>query len=98
MTVRLGDCVDEASEDGGQESPEVGEDLADVVTAAAEHSEEGAAEGALEGAACKAAIGLHVADLGLDGAAAPEQSRQPRRQAAARTADEHPGVLHPWPR
>ncbi len=47
MTVRLGDCVDEASEDGGQESPEVGEDLADVVTAAAEHSEEGAAEGAL---------------------------------------------------
>ena len=49
MTVRLGDCVDEASEDGGQESPEVGEDLADVVTAAAEHSEEGAAEGAGEG-------------------------------------------------
>ena len=45
----------------------MGEDLADVVAAAAEDGVEGVADGALEGAAGEAAVGLHVADLGLDG-------------------------------
>ena len=47
MATGLCEGLNEAGEKGEQESPEVGEDLADVVAAAAEHSEEGAAEGAL---------------------------------------------------
>lgn len=35
-------------DDSGKQSPEVGEDLADVVTAAAEHGEDRVTEGALE--------------------------------------------------
>jgi hypothetical protein len=54
----------------GQEGPEVGEDLAEVVAAGAEDNEDGVAEPALESAAGEAAVGLHVADLGLDGTAA----------------------------
>ena len=42
------------------------------VTAAAEHGEDGVAGGALEGAAGQAAIGLLVADLGLDHCPASE--------------------------
>jgi hypothetical protein len=51
------------------ESAEVGEDLADVVTAAAEDGEEGVADRALEGASGKASVRLRMADFGLDGAA-----------------------------
>ena len=69
MTVWLGDCVDEAGEESEQKSSQMGEDLADVVSAAAEDGDDGVAEGALQGAAGEASIGFHVADLGLDGAA-----------------------------
>ena len=84
----------EAGEESRQKRPQVGEDLSDVVAAAAEHGEERVTKGALEGATSQAAIGLYVADLGFDGTAAAEQSCQPRRQATACSADEHPGALH----
>jgi hypothetical protein len=60
----------ETGDESGEESPEVGEGLADVVPAAAEDGEEVVAEQALESTAGEAALGLHVADLRLDGAAA----------------------------
>ena len=66
------DEVQDQGDDCGKPSPEVGEDLAEVVSAAAEHGEDGVAEGALEAAAGEAAVGLHVADLGLDGAASAQ--------------------------
>ena len=91
MADRGEDCLSEGGEESGQKGPEVGEDLADVVAAAAEDGVESIAERALEGAAGEAAIGLHVADLGLDGAAAAEQPAQAGREAAAGAADEHPG-------
>ena len=74
--------LEQAGEEGRQKRPEVGEGLADVVPAAAEDGEDGVAEQALEAAAGEAALGLHVADLGLDGAAALEEPGQPRRDAA----------------
>ena len=72
----------------------MGEDLADVVAAAAEQGVEGVAEGAPEGASGEASVRFHVADLGLDGAAAPQELGQFGREAAARAADEHPCALH----
>lgn len=61
----------------------MGQDLADVVAAGAEHGEEGIADGAFQGASGEAAVGFHVADLGFDGAAAAEP-RHPLRNAAGR--------------
>lgn len=69
----------------------MGQDLADVVAAGAEGGKEGIAEGAVQRAARPAAIGFHVADLGLDGAAAAEVRDQPWRQAATGAADHHAG-------
>ena len=62
--------------------------------AAAEDGEEGVAEQALEAAAGETTVGFHVADLGLDGAAALEEPGERRRQTAPRAADELPGALH----
>lgn len=59
-----------------QESPEVGEDPADVVAAAAKHGEEGVAEIAFQKAAREPVIGFHVADLGLDADASSEGFRE----------------------
>ena len=78
-----------AGKEASQKGPEVGEDLADVVAAAAENGEESITDRALEGAAGEAAVGLHVADLGLDGAATPEQPGQSRREPAPHAADKH---------
>jgi len=44
------------------------QDHADVVTAAAQHREEGVANDSLERAPGQAAVGLHMADHRLDGA------------------------------
>ena len=82
MALCRSESLEETGEESGQESPEVGEGLADVVPATAEDGEDGVAEQALEAAAGEAALGLHVADLGLDGAAALEEPGQPRRQPA----------------
>jgi hypothetical protein len=64
--------LSEGGEEGEQKGPEVGEGLADVVPATAEHGVEGVTDGALEDAAGEAAVAFHVADLGLDGAAPAE--------------------------
>jgi hypothetical protein len=68
----------------------VGEDLAEVVAAGAEDGEDGVAGGALERAAGEAAVGLHVADLGLDGAAAAQEPGQRGREARAVLDEEEP--------
>lgn len=74
-------------------SPEVGQDLADVVAASAEHGEEGIPDGALQGAARQASIGFHVADLGLDGAAAADVGDQFWCEAPTGSADQDAGSV-----
>ena len=83
------DEAGEAGEASVQKGPEVGKDLADVVTAAAEHGAEGVTDGALEDASGETSIGLHVSDLGLDDAAAAQELGQLGREAAPSAADEH---------
>ena len=73
MALCRSENLEQAGKESGQERPEVGEGLADVVSAAAEDGEEGVAEQALEAAAGETTLGFHVADLGLDGAAALEE-------------------------
>lgn len=87
--VRLGHRVDEAGEESEQKGSEVGEDLADVVPAAAEDGVECVTDRPFEGASGEATIRLHVADLRLDGAASPHELAQAWGKAAAGAADEH---------
>ena len=56
----------------GQESPKIGQDLSNVVAAAAKPGEEGVADCAFEWGSEQAAVGFHVTDFGFDGAAAAE--------------------------
>jgi hypothetical protein len=56
----------------------------------AETGEESGQEGPEVG---EAALGFHVANLGLDGAATPEELAQSGREAAPCAADEHPRAL-----
>lgn len=58
--------------DFSPESPEMGEDLANVVTASAQDGKDRIADQALERATCQAAVGFHMPDFRLDGAAPPE--------------------------
>lgn len=85
------------SQDHGEYRPDAGEDLADIVTAAAEDREDSIADCALERAAGEASVGFHVADLGLDGAAASEQFRQHRCDALPGAADQYFGPRDPMP-
>lgn len=50
----------------GKESPEVGQDLPNVVATTAKHGEHGTAKCAFQRTAGQAAIGFHVADLCLN--------------------------------
>ena len=77
-------------DDQGKQSPEVGQDLPDVVAAAAEDGKNGIAESAFEGATCKAAVGFHAADFSFDGAVAARVGDEFRRPAAKYPADQHP--------
>jgi hypothetical protein len=94
----LADYSDEAGEEGGQKCPEVGEDFADVVTAAAKHGVEGITEGALEGAAGEASSVLMWPISG---------SMVPRRRSSLRGRCVRPRrvpltstlvLCTPWPR
>ncbi|MBE7157372.1 MAG: hypothetical protein INR62_02850 [Rhodospirillales bacterium] len=67
------------------------------MAAAAEQGEDGIAERALERAAGEAAIGLHVADLGLDRAVAAQPLGKPRHVAAPCAADQLLVLCTPWP-
>ncbi len=71
----------------------MGQDLADVVAAGTQDGKEGVADGAFQGAARQAAVGLHVADFGFDGAASAKVRDQPWRQAAAGAADQNAGFV-----
>jgi hypothetical protein len=85
---------DDGGEHPGKPSPEVGEDLSDVVAAGAEDGKEGVAECAFQRASRQAAISFHVADLGFDGAATTEVCDQFRRQPAPCAADQDTGRLN----
>ena len=77
----------------------MGEDLADVVAAAAEDGEDRVSDGAFQRASREAAVGFHVADLGLDGAAAAEVGDEFWRQAAGQVPLISTRVAStPWPR
>lgn len=71
-----------------QNVSQVPEDHADVVTAAAEDSEEGVSGCSFQWASCQAAVVLHVADHRLDSAASSLQFRDSPGDAPPRTADE----------
>lgn len=78
----------QGGDDPGKPSPEVGQDLSDVVSAGAEYGEEGIPDGAPQRASRQAAVGFHVTDFGLDGAAAAKVGDQLWRQAAPGAADQ----------
>ncbi len=67
----------------------MGEDLAEVVAAGAEDGEERVAGGSLQRTSRQPAVGLHVADLRLDGAAAAQELGERRREPPAGAADQH---------
>lgn len=81
-------CVQSGDDNPGKPSAEVGQYLADVVSAGAKDGEDGITDGAFQGASGEAAVALHVADLSLDGAAAAEVCDQFGRQAAPCAADQ----------
>lgn len=53
----------------GQKRPEIDQDLADIVATGAKDGEDSITDAAFQRASGKASVRLHVADLGLDGAA-----------------------------
>ncbi len=83
-------------------SPEVGQDLADVVAASAKHGEDGITECAFQRTTGQAAISFHVTNLSLEGASvtqvgetARSESRSAMRYlqfpATAAVQSRHPG-------
>ncbi|SEN95608.1 hypothetical protein SAMN05216227_103427 [Pseudorhodobacter antarcticus] len=64
----------------------MGQDLSDIVAAAAEHREEGVADGAFQGTTREPAVGFHMTYFGFDGAAASEVGDQLGCKAASRSA------------
>lgn len=87
-------CRQDRSDDQGQKNPEVGQDLADVVAAAAKYGEEGVADSAFERGSRQAAVGFHVTDFSFDRAAASQIGQQFWCQAAPCTTDQHAGLQH----
>ena len=69
----------------------MGEDQAHIMTCAAEDGVKGIAEGALEGRARQAAVGLHMADARLDGAAPAQGAPERAVRLPPRTG---PGAFH----
>lgn len=65
LKLLMPDHRQDEGDEGRKKCPQVGEDLADVAAAAAENGEEGVAECSFQEATREAAVGLHVADLGL---------------------------------
>lgn len=66
ITIFCPDHLQDSGHNEGQQSPEVGQDLADVVAAATEHSKDGFAERAFQRAARQTSVNFHMSDLGLD--------------------------------
>ncbi len=75
-----------------KKSPQPGQNLADVVPAAAQDSEDRITLGSFERASREASIGFHVADFRLDRAAPSELRFQLFRQPASHPGDQDPGL------
>ena len=91
--THLGDMLEplakgEQPNELAQKHPQVPEDHADVVPAAAQDREDGVAGRSLQRASGQAAVVLHVANHRLDGASSSQQFRDGPGDAASRTADE----------
>ena len=71
-----------------QESLQPGEDAAEIVADGGENDVCGVALAAFEMAAAEVAVGLHVADHGLDSRATPEFALDGAEDAALLTGDE----------
>lgn len=84
-------CVQNGGDNPGKPSPEVGQDLADVVAAGAERGKEGVADGAFQSAACEASVGFHVADFSFYCASAAEVCDEFWCQASSGAADQNAG-------
>lgn len=80
LAIGVVDYSPNGSENPGKPSPEVGQDLSDVVAAGAERGKEGVADGAFRRASRQAAVGFHMADFLLDGASAAQICDQFWRQ------------------
>ena len=85
-------CGQNDDDNPGKPSPEVSQDLADVVAAGVQDGKEGVADGAFQGASGQAAIGFHVANFGLDCAASAEVDDLFGSQPFACTADQDTGL------
>lgn len=81
----------------GKPSPEVGQDLTDVVAAGVQDGEDRVADGAFQGVAGQAAIGLHVADLGFNRASSAEVDDLLGGQPSACAADQDTGLAFVMP-
>lgn len=75
-------------------SPQVPEDHADVVTTAAEHGEKSIAIGSFQGASRQSAVVFHVPDHWLYGATAAQKFRDGPGDATLGTADEDLHIFH----
>ena len=84
-------------EQGAQQAPEVVEDQAEIVTSAAQQCVDRVAARPGEEVAIKLAVGLHVADHRLDGAASPELAADRRGGATALAGDEHAAMIQAVP-
>ena len=84
-------------DEGVPKRSEVGEDLADVVTAAAQHGEDRVTRGSFQGATGETTIGFHVADFRLDCAAPSQQSLERWRQTSTLARDQYHGFLDAMP-
>ena len=75
----------------------MGQDLTDVVAAGVQDGEDRVADGAFQGAAGKAAIGLHVADLGHDCASSTQVDDLLGGQPSACATDKDTGLTFVMP-
>ena len=76
-------CVQDRGDEQGRQCSEVSQDLANVVTAAADDGKKGIAQFAFERATRQVTVSFHVADLGFDGAAAADVGDELGRKASA---------------
>ena len=81
------------SDDPGRPSPEIGQDLSDVVAADTEDSEDGIPDRAFQGASGETSVGFHMADFGFDGTAAAGVGDQFGCQAAPGSTDQNTGSV-----
>jgi hypothetical protein len=90
--------IGEQPQQGTQQAPQVIDDQAEIVSGAAQQCVDCVATRTDEEVATKPAVGLHMADHRLDGAASPELAADRRSHTAALAGDEDAPGPRPCPR